>query len=243
MRIWKQFSCLERTELLQYQKANEDTAAKNQSCAKEIKGYYPYFWLFVIGSVVGFFLEGFWSILRLRIWENHASTIWGPFCIVYGVGTVVIYAVGRRLAQKPKWLQFAVFAFVGTAVEFFSSLFQEAIFGSVSWDYSHHFLNVSGRVSLQMSLIWGALGILFTRWIFPHLEEVVHKMRGRRWNILCIVLSVFMVLNLLMTSVAVLRWRERLFDIPASNPLENYLDSAYGDERMEKIFCNMNFLE
>ena len=59
------------------------------------------------------------------------------------------------LKSKNLLVQFGVFTVSGAAVEYFGSLFQELCFGSVSWDYSEHMLNLGGRVSLKMAFMWG----------------------------------------------------------------------------------------
>ena len=41
----------------------------------------------------------------------------------------------------------------------YATLFWLFMFGSVSWDYSAHLLNLGGRVSLKMALMWCALGV------------------------------------------------------------------------------------
>ena len=121
--------------------------------------YSSLFWLFMLGSIIGFILEGLWSILCGRGWENHSATVWGPFCIVYGLGAVALYVAAAFINTRPLPLQFAVCGILGSAVEYFSSAVQELCFGSTSWDYSDQFLNIGGRVSLKMTLIWGFLGI------------------------------------------------------------------------------------
>lgn len=48
--------------------------------------YASLFWVFMAGSVLGFIVEGLWCVLRKGAWENHVATVWGPLCLVYGVG-------------------------------------------------------------------------------------------------------------------------------------------------------------
>ena len=121
-------------------------------------GYATLFWLFMFGSVAGFVLEGLWCVLTDGRWESHTATVWGPFCIIYGIGAVAVYLLSGLLKGRSLPVQFAAFTLSGAAVEFFGSLFQELCFGSVSWDYSAHLLNLGGRVSLKMALMWGAMG-------------------------------------------------------------------------------------
>lgn len=108
--------------------------------------YSTLFWLFMLGSVVGFILEGLWCILLQGHWEHHSATVWGPFCIIYGIGAVAVYLLSVVLKNQNLLVQFAAFTVSGAAVEYFGSLFQELCFGSVSWDYSEHILNLGGRV-------------------------------------------------------------------------------------------------
>lgn len=204
--------------------------------------YCSLFWLFLIGSVAGFILEGLWCILKKGAWESHSATVWGPFCIIYGFGAVAVYLIATVMKGKKPLLQFILFSVAGTVVEYLGSLFQETVFGSTSWDYSSHFMNIGGRVSLQMTLIWGILGISFVWFVFPSLVRFLKKMEGNSWRIGCLMLSVFMAVNLLLSAAAVMRWKDRLTDnIPAANVFEQFLDESYGNDAMEKRYPNMKF--
>ena len=218
-------------------------AVDNSTSVKGDKKSFTYsalFWLFLFGSIAGFLFEGVWCVFRKGYWENHSALVWGPFCIVYGIGAVAVYLLSGCL--KKKWpLQFLAFSLSGGMVEYFTGLFQELVFGSVSWDYSKHWLNIGGRVSLKMALLWGVLGILFAHFIYPYLNRLLNKCRGRISKVACIILTVFMAANLLVSSVAVLRWRERTNDMPPSNKVEEILDQFYDNETMKEIYNNMRF--
>lgn len=203
--------------------------------------YQTLFWLFMIGSVLGFVLEGLWCLIKTGHWEHHVATIWGPFCIIYGIGAVAAFLISQLLSGKHVILQFGAFFLSGALVEYFSSLFQESCFGSVSWDYSEHFLNIGGRVSLQMALIWGILGVLFMRFLFPLLKRALEKLNRKVSVLLCWIVTVFMVINLVATSAVVTRWQSRLDDASPSNSIERAIDYIYGNEKMERLFPNMQF--
>lgn len=203
--------------------------------------YSTLFWLFMLGSVVGFVLEGFWCILTKGHWEHHAATVWGPFCIIYGFGAVAIALLSALLNNKSLPVRFVAFAVSGAAVEYFGSLFQELCFGSVSWDYSKHVLNLGGRISLKMALMWGVLGFAFMRFAFPHVNRLLEKMKGRGWQAACIGMTVFMTVNLLVTCAAVTRWKARMTGAQASHPVAQWLDNTYDNQTMAKLFPNMQF--
>ena len=204
--------------------------------------YTNLFWLFMLGSVAGFVLEGLWCILMEGHWENHSATVWGPFCIIYGIGAAAVSLLSILLKGRVLPVRFLALSAAGAAAEYFASLFQELCFGSVSWDYSGHFLNLGGRVSLKMSPIWGVLGIAFARLIFPLLTRLFAKMQGKGWRTAGTVLTVFMAVDLAVTAAAVARWRSRITDgSPSDSKVIQFLDTAYDDETMSRLFPNMEF--
>ena len=203
--------------------------------------YENFFWVFFFGSILGFIIEGLWHTVLTGEWVDHSATVVGPFCTVYGVGAVAAFLVARILPRRAVGLQFVAFALAGGAVEYFTSLFQESTFGSVSWDYSSHTLNLGGRVSAQMALMWGFLGMVFVGLIYPSLYKLLQRMHTQRWHIFCIACSAFMAFNLFVSASAILRWKERQQDLPPSSSWETYLDNTYPDSRMEYVYCDMHF--
>lgn len=160
--------------------------------AKEKLRYSTLFWLFFIGSLAGFLMEGIWRIFTIGHWENHSAVVWGPFCIVYGFGAVAMYLVAFFSEKKRLWLQFLIYAAAGMAVEYLASYFQELFFGSRSWDYSDDFLNINGRVSAGMGGIWGLCGLAFVKLLYPLLKRIDEHLHGGVFaRVSCIVLSVF----------------------------------------------------
>lgn len=204
-------------------------------------GYADLFWVFFFGSILGFVIEGLWHIVLTGKWVDHSATVVGPFCIVYGVGAVAVFIVAKFLPRRSIVLQFVVFALTGGAVEYFTSLFQERTFGSVSWDYSSHTLNIGGRVSGQMAILWGFLGMVFVGLIYPTLKRLLRRMHTRRWHIFCVACSLFMACNLAVSASANFRWKERSNSLLPSNRWEAYLDETYPDTHMEYVYSDMHF--
>jgi len=214
--------------------------SKNKSAKTELN-FFTLFWLFLIGSVIGFVVEGIWAVIKTGHWEHHAATLWGPFCIIYGVGAVVVYVTSYFLRNKNIVIKFVVYVFSGALVEYFGSLFQEICFGSVSWDYSSHSLDIGGRVSLRMALIWGVLGIVFMYFLYPAIKRLLSNCHKKPLKIAACALAGFMAINLSLTALAVLRWNDRLNDVPPANKIETLIDATYGNEKMEQLFSNMRF--
>jgi len=205
--------------------------------------YQNLFWLFMIGCVLGFFIEGVWCRFKYGHWENHPSAVWGPFSCVYGIGAVVIYIVSLYVRTLSVISQFFLFALCGTAVEYVCSWFQEVFLKSSSWDYSTYRFNLHGRVSLRLSLFWGILGTLFAWFVVQPLTSLLQHMTGALCDALCVILSIFMAVDLLITALALLRWRKRLMGTPAKGKAEEWLDRHFGNERMLSLFNNLEFFD
>lgn len=203
--------------------------------------YQTLFILFLFGSVAVFLIEGVCHIIKAGTWESHTTAVWGPFCIIYGVGLLAVYILARILSGYSTLRLFAVFTLSGAVIEYFASPLQEKWFGTVSWDYSSHFLNIGGRVSLQMALFWGALGLVFVRFLYPPLQYVLNRMHGKWLNWACVVLSVFMAVDLLVTAAALTRWKDRQNGEPGSTAIGLALDQHFDDAAMADLFPNMVF--
>ena len=204
--------------------------------------YEKLMWLFMIGSVLGVFLEGFWCLAIYGHWETHVVTVWGPFCIIYGLGMAGCYIGAALLKKKNLSVRFLTFSLIGAGVEFICGWVLEYGLNMKAWDYSDSFLNIKGYVNLTMTLIWGILGIGFG-YLVPALECMFDKMKERSWHTACICLTVFMVINFAVTVVCFVRWSARHENIPAANRIEQLIDEAFCDEWMQKRFCEWRFID
>ena len=215
---------------------------KQNTMTKPI-AYENMFWLFMIGSVLGVILEGIWCLIRTGHWETHVVSMWGPFCIIYGFGAVGLYLGSVRLKNKSLITQFLVFSLIAAVFEYACSWVLEYWLHMKAWDYSRHFLNIEGRVSLKMTVLWGALGIVFSRWLVPVIDKMFDRMQAKFWKAACIFMSVFLAVNLSLTAMCLVRWRDRHEGITPKNRVERVIDETYDDNKMEKRFCEWSFMD
>ena len=204
--------------------------------------FYKLFWLFLIGSFLGVVLEMVWVVVIHGHFEYRSGLVLGPFNIVYGIGAAVMSATLYRFRNWSRLFSFVGGAVAGCCVEYACSLFQELVFGSTSWDYSHLPFNINGRVCLLYSLFWGFLGVLWIKDIYPRLSRWILKIPNRFGKGLTWVLVLFMCANILFSALAVLRWGERIQSEPATTRMDRYLDAHFGDEVMETIYAGMAFV-
>lgn len=198
--------------------------------------FYELFWIFILGSMAGAVFEFVWGVVVRNDWNFYSSTVWGYFTVIYGFGAICISVIYRFIKDKHVVYQFFVYLIGGTAVEFICGIFQEKFFGSVSWDYSETPLNIGGRICLGMALVWGILGIGFARFVYVPLSNALTRLNGKTGYIFTVCMLIFMVLNLIMTFIALDRWQDRVEGIAAKNKFEEVVDRIYNDERMENTY-------
>lgn len=210
---------------------------------KKIKvTYMKMVYLFILGSLGGFLIEGIFSYFKRGAWESHVVSVWGPFCIIYGIGFAACYAGYARMQNKSRTYQFTMFGIGGCLLELICGAVLDLKLHMRAWNYTKHPFNFRGYVSLDMILVWGVIGVLFTL-IIPYLDDIFERMDGKGWAVFCRTFIVFMAVNLGITAVAMNRWSERHFKLPAKNYIEEKLDQIYPDDYMHKRFCEWKFIE
>ena len=197
------------------------------------------FYLFVIGSFIGTILETIWAFCVDGHFEMRVGMVYGPFIPVYGGGACFLTAALYKLYKLNDTLVFVISAFVGAGFEYFCSWLQEQMFGTVSWDYSDTPFNLDGRTNLMYALIWGFLGLVWVRYLYPWTAKLIEKIPKRAGAIITTFLIVFMAFNGFMSVTATARWTHRTEGVPASNSFEEYLDEKFDNEKMEFLFPGM----
>lgn len=197
------------------------------------------FYLFVIGSFIGTILETIWAFCVDGHFEMRVGMVYGPFIPVYGGGACFLTAALYKLYKLNDTLVFVISAFVGGGFEYFCSWLQEQMFGTVSWDYSDTPFNLDGRTNLMYALIWGFLGLVWVRYLYPWTAKLIEKIPKRAGAIITTFLIVFMAFNGFMSVTATARWTQRTEGVPASNSFEEYLDEKFDNEKMEFLFPGM----
>ena len=201
------------------------------------------FWLFLIGSFIGTLMETVWALIFEGHFEMRVGMVYGPFIPVYGGGACFLTVALYKLYKMSDTLIFVISAVVGASFEYFCSWFQETMFGTVSWDYSDTPFNLNGRTNLMFALIWGFLGLVWVRYLYPFAAKLIEKIPRKTGSIITLALVVFMILDTFMTISAVIRWQSRIDNNPPAHALDVYLDKHFGDEKMEFLFPHMTNID
>ena len=159
------------------------------------------------------------------------------------IGTVVFTVFPWCLNKEyPLGKRVFIMTLIATSLELACGLILKYILGMKAWDYSHNFLNIGGMICLKFSLIWAAFAFIVCL-NMPKITNVLTKLRNKRNNIFCIVMSVFLAVNFTMTAAFLLRWSDRHYWYTANNTIEQQIDSIATDKWMQNRFVEWHFLK
>lgn len=194
------------------------------------------FWILVIGSVFGFFAEMLYALVYTRTFSIKKGLIYGPFIQVYGMGALAYYYLIRNEKYSKK--AFLKGMIMGGILEYICSFLQEVFFGTISWDYSDNFLNINGRTSLLYCFYWGIIGVFFLKIAYPGLKKIDKFLDNKKILLFSYILLVFIIFDVTISIISAIRYEERQKGIKAKNQIDIFLDNAYPDEFVNKVYNN-----
>ena len=200
-------------------------------------------WLFVIGCLIGFGLETLWHFLKNGEWINKQGLLYGPFKPIYGFGLIFIVLVMNNYRTKKFYQKFIIGVILGSDFEYFGSLFQEYVFGTSTWNYSHFNLNIGGRIYLPYCLAWGLIAVFCVDFLYPLFKKLIKKVNIRFYQVTTIIVGVFMVINISLTALASIRYSDRINNEEKTNAVFEVIDEWYPDEYMQVKFPKMKVIK
>ena len=209
---------------------------KEVSDRKVINFIIKIFWIFVIGSIFGFFGEMMYAFVYTRALEIRKGLIYGPFIQIYGVGAIAYYILISKVKEPKEAFGYGMI--MGGVLEYLCSFLQEIFFGTVSWDYSKLFMNLNGRTSLLYCVYWGIIAVIFLKLIYPWFEKMEPLIYKKSIRIFTVYFSAFMIFDIVISCMAADRQEKRHKNISAQNSIDVFLDKTYPDELLDKIYAN-----
>ena len=134
-----------------------------------------YFLYFIMYSVFGWLYEVFLEVVVYRWGFSNRGVLFGPWCVVYGVGALILIFSLSGLQKKKLYLgripvtPFLVFigiVVITTIVDLIASDIMEFTQGGWLWDYTRFSFRREVRSSLPRSARkWKALPVLTGPWM------------------------------------------------------------------------------
>ncbi len=201
------------------------------------------FLIFIIGSLIGFLHENILIFLKGR-YVLRQGLVYLPLIPIYGIGLLIFYFTYKNFKKEKKtvfkriFFAFLIGFFVGGVTEYLCSFLQEKIFGTISWDYRYLKYNLNGRTSLYHSFFWGIAGVLYYEFLRPLLLKLKDLLKEKAFRIIAIIISVIVIIDIIISTVACMRQMERRLNIPAQNKVAEILDEYYPDEKLNRVYNN-----
>lgn len=133
-------------------------------------------YFFIIGAFAGWMLECVFKFFS----KNFALTpgiLNTPFCILYGLGTVVLSLVINRITNNI-WLLFLLSMIVLTTMEYVTFILLKKIYNVQLWDYKDMKFSINEKVCLEFAIIWGVLGALYIKYLLPIFTNFFVRAQG-----------------------------------------------------------------
>ena len=204
-------------------------------------GFYKLVSLFFIGAFLGDITETIFCRFSMGRWMSRSSVVFGPFSIVWGLGCTLLTWILYRYREQSDRRLFLCGTILGGAYEYICSVFTEIVFGTVFWDYSKIPFNLGGRINLLYCFFWGFAAIIWMKVIYPFLAKWIEKIPVRIGKPLCMVMVVFMSINILLSGLALDRYSKRHDGLPAESGIAELMDDWFPDPYMERVYPNIKF--
>jgi uncharacterized membrane protein len=134
---------------------------------------------YFIGSLIGYIIE---TILKTFFIKNmNNGILYGPWIPVYGFGIVLSiiitnYIFNLKISKFKKiFISFIILVIFTTLIEEVGGLLIKFVFKKNFWSYKKLLFNIGPYISIEMSLLWGVLSILFILFIKPGYDLFIKK--------------------------------------------------------------------
>jgi uncharacterized membrane protein len=198
--------------------------------------------LFAIYAFFGWIIEVIYRSWTQRRFVN-AGFLFGPFVPLYGMGALLVLALGSLLASYHPLLLLTAIGIVLTVLEYLFGYLSEKFFGLKLWDYSENRFNLHGRVCLFFSIVWAVLAYCFALVVHPAVKGILERADGVHLGYFSAAFLAYYTADLAVSTASVLGFRKKIALL-----LSNYvnlsnaeLDRMFGSfQRLLRAFPNLN---
>lgn len=149
------------------------------------------FLFFLAASVLGWLYEVFLEVVVYRWGFSNRGVLTGPYCVVYGVGALLLLLCLHRLMARriplgrlnlAPLVVFVGIVLIATLVELAASYLMEWATGGWMWNYERFRFNFQGRIAPNPSLRFGAGGMVLLYGLLPLLRRLSRRLSARVVN-------------------------------------------------------------
>ena len=174
------------------------------------------YWFFLYGCI-GWCVEVVYAAVKEHKLVNRGF-LCGPICPIYGFGMVgLVYSVQLIPLPDSGSMSAVSIFFIGmvltTAIELVGGWVLYKLYHIRWWDYSKMKYNLGGYICPQFSLLWGLGSVLMIKVVHPLLARGSNPMPFKAMLILDIVLFIFFVADVIVSTAAAIGLNKYLREI------------------------------
>lgn len=214
----------------------------------------------IIYSFFGYCLESIVAIVTKGVIESRQSFVYGPFCVIYGIGAIILISILSNFKNQ-NFKLFFLGMFIGCSVEYLGSFIGEKLLGFAWWNYSNMFLNINGRTSLFYAICWGIISIFLINFINPNIDKLFEKLIALltfpKLQLATYILALFFLFDALLSGFALnnfynntihannigtpfeLAYLEDFHNAFKNSGFSNFINKTFTNEKMIKIYPNI----
>ena len=198
-----------------------------------------YFFYFMLYSVIGWIYEVFLEVVVYRWGFSNRGALFGPYCIIYGVGALIlIFSLSGLKKQRitvgklniTPLLVFLGIVVITTVVELIGSYIMEAATGEWMWDYRRFAFNFQGRICLGASLGWGVFTVALFYVLHPFVEWIVSLYSAAAGKILVCAAGALYIADFCISFANAMQIGKRL------RSMDEVMDSIYEFVQSSKLY-------
>lgn len=155
-----------------------------------------YFMMVIVFGIIGWLLECIHCTGLKHKFTNRGYLI-GPYCPIYGFGTLFAYLVLYRFKYN-MFLLFILSVLLTFLLEYITSYVMEKIFSIRWWDYSNEKFNINGRICLKNGILFGIMSLVFIYCLIPIYIDMTNLISLNVLNMISvIILFIFLLDNII----------------------------------------------
>ncbi len=151
------------------------------------------FWFF---SILGWLLEVIVCSICDKRLVNRGFLI-GPYCPIYGFGSLIMLAISPY--KDNLFISFIMALVLCSTLEYLASYIMEKLFKIRWWDYSKDAFNINGRICLRNALAFGALGVIFNRFLNPWYFSIIDNFSYNSTLVISIIILAITIIDILIS--------------------------------------------
>lgn len=206
-----------------------------------------YFFVLLISSFIGSIYEDLYQIIYNLInnsvfyFDYHRAVIYEPLNLIYGFGAVIITYLFVNKSKSNIEIIISG-SLLGGFIEYMVSLFQSLFLNTISWDYSDKLLNIGGRTTIPIMIVWGIFTLIFVKLIYPFISSLIEKIPPKLGKKIFVILLIVLSIDILISWTALFRQTLRKKGIKPITQIGEIYDKIYTDEFLKKYYSNMVML-